>query len=155
MNGKRILVPLDVEQNSFDGLEFVSGLADEMVAQVTLLHVVTLNICPIEGRIYQELDGESRQRLEALSKFFLKGRDSRACVRFGKPHLEILAEAEATRAELIVMASPRPRRWRWAPSLSIVERVVQKAPCLTLVLPRNWKSHPEFSLNQAALCYLN
>jgi K+-transporting ATPase KdpC subunit len=37
MNGKRILVPVNLEQNSFDGLHFVRGLAGEMPVCATLL----------------------------------------------------------------------------------------------------------------------
>jgi hypothetical protein len=48
MNGQRILVPLDLEQDSLDRSEFGSGLAAEGPVRVRLLSIVTLNIYPVE-----------------------------------------------------------------------------------------------------------
>ena len=44
MNGKRILVPVDLENGSHDGLHFIQGLAAELPLCATLLYVVNLNI---------------------------------------------------------------------------------------------------------------
>ena len=139
MNGERILVPLSLEQGSFDGLEFVAGLAGEMPVCATLLYVNHLNISPPDRRVYDDLRRESEWRLRALAKLFFDGQLPHVCVRLGEPHEEILAEAEAGQAELIVMASPKSARRRWRLRPTTVEYVIRKAPCLTLVLPRTWK----------------
>jgi hypothetical protein len=64
-------------------------------------------------------------------------------VRVGRPHEEILAEADAELSELIIMASPKPACWKRLLGLGTVERVVRNARCPTLVLPRIWKITPE------------
>jgi nucleotide-binding universal stress UspA family protein len=143
MTGKRILVPLNLQQNSFDALEFVAGLSGEIPVCATLLYVVTLNISTPDRRLYDDLRRESEQRLQTLAGPFFGDRLHCTRVRVGRPSEEILAEAEETQCELIVMAGSTGqwRRWRLFPST--VERVVRDAPCLTLVLPRNWKLTPE------------
>jgi nucleotide-binding universal stress UspA family protein len=143
MNGKRILVPVNLEQNSVDALHFVAGFAGEIPICATLLCVVELNISALERRVYDELCRESERRLRALAKVFFEGEQPHVCVRVGKPHEEILAEAESEQAELIVMASPKSSRRRLQFQSTTLERVVRNASCLTLVLPRTWKITPE------------
>jgi nucleotide-binding universal stress UspA family protein len=143
MNGKRILAPVNLEQNSFDALHFVAGLAGEMAVCATLLYVAELNISAPERRVYDELCRENERRLRSLAKLFFDGEPPYVSVRVGKPHEEILAEAESGQAVLIVMASPKSSRAKWQFRPTTVERVVRKAPCLTLVLPRAWKITPE------------
>ena len=143
MNGRRILVPVNLDQSAFDALHFVAGLAGEMPVCATLLYVAELNISAPERRVYDELSRENERRLRSLAKLFFDGESPQVCVRLGKPHEEILAEAESGQAELIVMTSPKPSRAKWQIRRTTVERVVRKAPCLTLVLPRAWKTTPE------------
>jgi nucleotide-binding universal stress UspA family protein len=143
MIGKRILAPLNLEQSSFDTLEFVAGLAGEMHLCATLLYVVNLNISLLERRVCDDLCRENEQRLKSLAKLSFEGEIPNVCVRVGKPHEEIIAEAELGEAELIVMASPKSRRSKWRLRLTTVEHVVRNAPCLTLVLPRSWKITPQ------------
>ena len=143
MIGKRILVPVDLEQDSFDGIKFVASLASEMPVSATLLHVVNLNInCP-DRRVYDDLGLENQQRLRALGKLFFGGQMPEGRVRFGKPHEEILAEAQASQADLIVMGSPKSPRKKWRFRPTTLERVIRAAPCLILALPRVWKITPE------------
>ena len=142
MKGKRILVPIDLEQNSFDGLEFVAGLAAETPVFATLLYVVNLNVSPMDRRVRDDLCRENEWRLREAAKAFFNNQLPHIRVRLGKPHEEILAEAAEGRAELIVMATPRTTRQKWRFGQTTVERVVRDAPCLTLVLPRIWKITP-------------
>jgi nucleotide-binding universal stress UspA family protein len=141
--GKRILVPVDLEQDSFDGIKFVASLAGERSVCATLLHVVNLNITAPDRRVYEDLRREKQQRLQALAKLFFNGSMPEERVRFGKPHEEILAEAEASQAEMIVMGSPKSARKKWRFRPTTLERVIRAAPCLILALPRVWKITPE------------
>jgi nucleotide-binding universal stress UspA family protein len=143
INGKRILAPVNLEQNSADALHFVAGLSAEMPVAATLLYVVRLNISTAERRVYDDLCRENERRLRAMAKLFFEGALPHVCVRIGKPHEEIVAEAQASQSELIVMSSSRAPRQRWWLRPTTVERVVRFAPCLTLVLPRTWKIAPE------------
>lgn len=144
MIGKSILVPVDIEEPSCDGLQFVAGLASQIPVYATLLSVVTLNVSPLDRRVYDELCREAEQRLRILADLFLDGQCPRLCVRVGKPHQEILAEAQARHAELIVLAGSKPSRSRWRfASTTTIDRVVREAPCPTLVLPRTPKISPQ------------
>jgi nucleotide-binding universal stress UspA family protein len=111
---------------------------------VTLLNVVNLNIVMLEPRIYDEICAENEVVLKKLAKLFFGDNPSvQINVRVGRPHEEIVAEANAELSELILMASPKLPRWKRFLGLGTVERVVRSAPCPTLVLPRVWKIMPE------------
>jgi nucleotide-binding universal stress UspA family protein len=144
MNGKRILIPVNLLKGSFDALQFAQGLADEVPIHLTLLNVVNLNVVQLESRIYDEVCAESEAALEKLAKhFFGDSLSVHINVRVGRPHEEIVAEAGAESSELIIMAGPKPSRWKRLLGLGTIERVVRSAPCPTLVLPRAWKITPE------------
>ncbi len=144
MNDKRILIPVNLPKGPFDALQFAQGLADEVPVHVTLLNVVNLNVVRVEGRIYNEVCAESEATLKKLAKHFFSDSPSvRINVRVGRPHEEIVAEASAELSELIILASPKPARWKRFLGSGTVERVVRNAPCPTLVLPRVWKITPE------------
>jgi nucleotide-binding universal stress UspA family protein len=144
MNSKRILIPVNLLKGSFDELQFAQGLANEVPIHVTLLNVVNLNVVRLESRIYNEVCAESEAALKKLAKHFFGDSPSvRINVRVGQPHEEIVAEADAELSELIIMASPKPSRWKRFLGLGTVERVVRNARCPTLVLPRIWKIAPE------------
>jgi nucleotide-binding universal stress UspA family protein len=144
MNSKRILIPVNLLKGSFDELQFAQGLADEVPIRVTLLNVVNLNVVRLESRIYNEVCAESEAALKKLAGHFFGDSPSvRINVRVGQPHEEIVAEADAELSELIIMASPKPSRWKRFLGLGTVERVVRNARCPTLVLPRVWKITPE------------
>ena len=144
MNSKRILVPVNLPKSSFNSLLFAQGLANEVPIHLTLLNVVNLNVSRLESRIYNEVCAESEAALKKLAELFFGDSPSvRINVRVGRPHEEILAEADAELSELIIMASPKPACWKRILSLGTVERVVRNARCPTLVLPRIWKITPE------------
>jgi len=144
MNGKHILIPVNLLKGSFDELQFAHGLANEVPIHVTLLNVVNLNVVQLESRVYDEVCAENEAALKKLTKhFFRESPAVRVNVRVGRPHQEIAAEAEAELSELIIMASPKPSRWKRFLGLGTIERVVRNTPCPTLVLPRVWKITPE------------
>lgn len=144
MHAKRILVPVSLQRGDADALRFIENLSRDVPVHATLLHVVNLNIFGLEPRVLNELRHENEQRLRALARLFFEVvRLPQLRVRVGRPHEEILAEAEEEHAELIVMASPKACRPRWRFSPATVERIVRNAPCPTLVLPRVWRITPQ------------
>lgn len=141
MNRSRsdILVPVNLEKDSLEGLKFAAHVAKEMSLHATLLHVVELNIFPLDRRVYEEVCLESERRLENIADL-LPENLREVCVRIGKPHEEIVAAARDLGAELIVMSAPKNNH-RWRPfSSTNVERVVRHAPCMTLVISEPWKA---------------
>ena len=143
--GKSILVPVDLEkaEHSCDALQFVGGMAGELSVHVTVLYVANLNVVAVARRVHDELRANWEKRLETLARQFLEDCATRRIrVRAGKPHEQIIAEAEQESSELIVLSRPRPSRWDWFRPRT-AERVVRAAPCLTLTLPRVWNITPE------------
>jgi nucleotide-binding universal stress UspA family protein len=134
MNRSDILVPLNLENDSLEGLKFAAQVAGEMSLHTTLLHVVELNIFPLDRRVYDELCFEYRQKLQKLANRFPES-TPRLCVRIGKPHEEIVVEARDSGVELIVMDASRTHRRHWPFRSNTVGRVVRNAPCRTLVMP--------------------
>ncbi len=136
MQPKRLLVPVDLSSSSFDALLFARHLAMELSVQVTLLNVVNLNVPIPEGRVYNELFWEARDGLRKLGERFFCGNPAvKLRVRLGRPHEQIIAEADAERSELIIMTGPKPKRWAWLFGRGTVGRVMRTAPCPTLVMP--------------------
>lgn len=138
MTSNDILVPVNLEKYSREGLEFAASVSAELPVRTTLLYVVELNIFPYSRRVYDELCREYLLRLQTLAQCAFN-KEPRLCVRIGKPHEQILAQASESGAELIVMAISKTPRPKWRFGQTTIERVVRDAPCLTLVLSDSWK----------------
>jgi nucleotide-binding universal stress UspA family protein len=133
MKPERILLPLDIRACPLEVFPVVNGLANHPGATVILLHVVKLNIAAPEKGVYEALGSDALWHLERLARKCLRpGVTTTTCVRFGRPAEEILAEAAASKVDLIVLASKLPSFWRclFAPLVPrVVERVVREASC--------------------------
>ncbi len=135
MRNKHILVPLDLVRGPASALVFVQQLAAETPLCVTLLHVVDLNIFPPQSSVNEQLCAESEAALRRLGKLFFGAEQHvRIVVRAGRPADEIVAEAKAAEADLIVMCGPKSRRLRLL-RRGTTQRVLKSALCPTLVLP--------------------
>jgi nucleotide-binding universal stress UspA family protein len=112
---KRMLVALDRVPESEDVVPLVGDAARSGGATVRLLHVAPVpeQVVDEAGRVLAYSDQEGA-RLEAAALDFLRTVEARlegtaveSAVRFGAPAEEIVAEAEAFGADLIVLVSPR------------------------------------------------
>ena len=139
MNRSDILVPVNLEKDSLEGLKFAAHVVDETSMRATLLHVVELNIFALDRRVYDDVCLEYQRRLENIAGCSPEN-FRRLCVRIGKPHEEILAEARDSGAELIVMGSPKNKPRRLPFRLTNVERVVRDASCQVLVISEPWRT---------------
>jgi nucleotide-binding universal stress UspA family protein len=136
MNSKRILIPLDLRRSTSETLLYLQQAAPESPFCATLLYVVELNIATPDNHLYQEICAESEAALRNLAVSFLGHENAaRVSVRIGRADEQILAEASASQSELIILTSSKLRRWSHPFRSRTVERVVQLAPCPTLVLP--------------------
>jgi nucleotide-binding universal stress UspA family protein len=141
MSVKNILVPLDLLHGKTDTLLYVQQMAAHGPLSVTLLSVVELSILHPDESIYENLCQEAQFSLAKLSRiFFGHEQATRLCVRPGRPDEEIISEAVASNAELILMSGARPRPWHQFFRSHTVDRVVKNAPCPTLVLPSTWQN---------------
>lgn len=110
---KRILVPLDTSQLAESVLPFVADAARGSGATVRLLHVAPTPEARVgkDGRVIAYADQEL-ERLQAegmdylqTAELHLEGVPVECVVRFGEPVGEILREAEAFGADLIVVTT--------------------------------------------------
>jgi nucleotide-binding universal stress UspA family protein len=110
---KRILVPLDRSAASEAMLPIVADIARNVGSTVRLLNVqpVPAAVIADNGRVVAYRDQEMA-RFEAMGQMYLQGVEAaldgipvERVVRFGEAAEEILVEADAWDAELIVMAS--------------------------------------------------
>jgi nucleotide-binding universal stress UspA family protein len=118
MMAKRILVPLDLSEQSEAVLPLVADLARGAGATVRLLHVTPYahtRFSEDNRVIYYAHELEERRTREAEVELrqlasLLDGIDVEQRVRIGDPRKEILREADAFNADAIIL---RAARWRW------------------------------------------
>lgn len=118
MMAKRILVPLDGSESAEAAAALAADLARGSGGDVRLLqvHPVPEHRVSDSGRVVAYADQEM-ERLSAEGRDYLETVETRlgavpaeSVVRFGKPEREILVEAEAFDADLIVLTTSR-RSW--------------------------------------------
>jgi len=140
MNIKRILIPLDLIRSPCDCLIFAQNMAADRPVCVTLLYVLNLNIVPPTPQIYDELCAESEGALRKLARFFFGSElAARVVVRMGTPYKEIVAEAKKESADLIILSAPKRRTWKQLLRLGTTQKIIDAAPCPSVVLPRGQK----------------
>ena len=137
---KRILVALDRTPESEAVLPIVADIARSAGSTVRLLNVqpVPEAVVAEYGRVVAYQDQEM-ERVEASGELYLEGAEAtlhgvpaERVVRFGKPAEEILTEADAWDADLIVMATPAPGWLPWRGG-RVTRAVSRRAPVPVLV----------------------
>ncbi len=135
-----ILVPVDLSE-----LEVVRPALDKALALAGMtgasLHVVYVrSILPVTFMEYvppsfdEEQQGDAEKKLEELVASLPIARDKvTAAVRMGSVYNEVLAEAEKTKTDLIVVGSHRPAMSTYLLG-SNAATIVRHAPCSVLVV---------------------
>ncbi|MBI3047639.1 MAG: universal stress protein [Acidobacteria bacterium] len=135
----QVLCPVDFSDFSRRSLDHASALARWYGARLTLLHVfvnrpaVDLPPTPMTDGERQRLTSDLR-RLAAHVPFEVP-LDLRV-TEAGDIHREILIQAEMVSADLIVLGTHGRSGFERLVLGSVAERVVRKAPCPTMVVPR-------------------
>jgi nucleotide-binding universal stress UspA family protein len=143
---RKILVPTDPGHLPIEVFELVNDLAQGTWVTAILLRVITLNIVAAENRVFEELGREAYCQLQELARQHLRpGIPILLRVRLGDPVKEILAQARADHADLIVLpgfAQPAGKSygflWRRQPAAtlsSLASRITCQAPCDVMVVP--------------------
>jgi nucleotide-binding universal stress UspA family protein len=146
----RILCSIDFSNPSLAALEWTWSLAQESRAAVTLLHVIEWpweeppaphldELPPLEARKLADfrrvLETTSRAKLESLVPLNVGDRvQSTSLIRHGRAHREVLAEAAACQADLIVMGVHGRNVIDLSLFGSTTNRVVRAAPCPVLTV---------------------
>ncbi|OLB51805.1 MAG: hypothetical protein AUH99_06655 [Candidatus Rokubacteria bacterium 13_2_20CM_2_70_11] len=139
---KRILVPLSGREGAEAVLALVADAGRNGGATVRLLRVAAyprMRTGP-DGRVIAYVDQETN-RLEGESQRYLRDVEARLDgvaverrVAFGDPADEIVREAEAFDADLIAMATPRPRWLTRRLSGKVARRVFRRASAPVMLL---------------------
>jgi nucleotide-binding universal stress UspA family protein len=130
---KRVLVPLDETVEAEGVVDLVADLAKGGGASVRLLHVAPVpdNVVS-DGKIVAYADQEGA-RLESEGMDYLRAIEARlgvpaeCVVRFGEPVREILTEADAFGADLVVMSTKAASGLSRVVLGSVAELVLRKA----------------------------
>ncbi len=141
---RTILVPLDRSEIAESVLPAAATLAGARGATLRLLHVA-----PEPGAVTQDgaviaYENQEADRLRAEAEDYLLGAAASVpgvpvdpVVRFGNPAREILAEAEASGADLIALATHGHGGLRRLVMGSVAAAVTREAPCeVLMVRPR-------------------
>ena len=140
---KRILWATDLSPTSEGAGRYVLPLAEMFSAEVFLLHVVSAAQLvgapdmpvPLPGEwLEAELAARDRDLASREKEIEATGATARRKVTVGAPAATILAEAEAERADLIVMGTHGRRGLPHVLLGSVAEAVIRKAPCPVLVV---------------------
>lgn len=137
MMAKRILVPLDGSEPAETAATLAADLARGSGGDVRLLqvHPVPEHRVNSDGRVVAYADQEM-ERLAAEGRDYLETVEARlgsvpahSVVRFGEPDREILVEAEAFDADLIVLTAAQRGGWlrRFTPA-GLGERLLHASP---------------------------
>jgi nucleotide-binding universal stress UspA family protein len=153
MKPERILVPIDTTKCRPEVFSRVNAFAGRPEVTVILLHVLNLNIMAPENRIYEELAQIALGHLERLAREYMQpGVSVLYHVRTGAPVKEILAEAQAEGADLMILSTSggsgrKPNNSSFWKRLfatlfpGMGQRLAQVSPCPLLVM------HAETSFN--------
>ena len=140
---QHILVPIDFSIHSKNALRYALLLAEQFGATLHLIYVVEPTIYPADlgfGQVaLPEVEGELRERGHDELKTIIEqeiGERVKATfsVRTGKPHQEILLEAEERHADLIVVATHGHTGLEQILFGSTAMRIVRLAKCPVLTL---------------------
>lgn len=140
---QRILVPIDFSVHSKNALRYAITFAEQFGASLHLIYVVEPTIYPADlgfGQVVMpDVEEELRERgfdeLKALVAREIGARvKATSAVRTGKPHQEILVEADEQKADLIVVASHGHTGVEQILFGSTAMRIVRLAKCPVLTV---------------------
>jgi nucleotide-binding universal stress UspA family protein len=138
---KKILCPVDFSEPSFEGLKVAKELAQTYSAELILINVVQpvqAVAAPGVPAIYsvKELAEAARKSFEEVVENRVpKGVTVRTKVVEGQPADEIVREAQAENADIIVTATHGWTGWRRYIFGSVAEKVVRLSTCPVLTVP--------------------
>lgn len=136
---KKILVPVDLADPD------LFAEAVKVATEMARLHGATLRlvtvIAPVQPSVahllppgtHERILGETNAKLEKLASECGLGENASAITKEGSVYHEVLDEAAASGADLIVMGSHRPEMSTYLLG-SNAARIVRHAPCSVMVL---------------------
>src|SRR5580700_10112192 len=110
---RRILNPIDFDENSMEAVEVAAGFARQNDGTVILLHVIPafpIPRGPLDDAtgglaIHTIAEDQARAKLEAIARKYLQGVENRLLILLGNPAASILSVAADLMADVVVMAT--------------------------------------------------
>jgi nucleotide-binding universal stress UspA family protein len=134
-----ILAPVDFSEPSNHALKIAAGLAEELGARLTILHVIHMPACyPMDTLLdIEDLLNSGRNSMEQVSHGLASALIREKRVQFGKLEIseEIVEAAYALPADLLVLGTHAYGGVARILHRNIAERVIQHAPCPVLAVP--------------------
>lgn len=145
---KKILAPTDFTEISKAGIRYALEMAREASAEVVVYHAIEVGgewkDNPPKVTAYHDMLKESRQLLDKfITDNFADCIDLvevRYSVEFGTPHKNIVEKAAEEGVDMIVMSTHGRTGVEHFILGSIAEKVVARAPCPVLIVPRHDRS---------------
>lgn len=140
---RHILVPIDFSAYSKNALRYAIPMAEQYGATLHLVYVIEPTIYPADlgfGQVVipgveEELRSKSKAQLDNLIATEIGSRvRAEAAVRTGKPHQEILREAEEKNIDLIIVATHGHTGVEQILFGSTAMRIVRLAKCPVLTV---------------------
>ena len=135
---KRILCPVDFDDNSLHAVEEASALARGGIGRLFLLHVIQINPLATEGFVLAELyasqEKYAREKLDQIKQERLAGVECEILIERGNPADVILAMEKSLAPDLVVMATHGRKGFTLLVLGSVAEKVVRESitPVLTV-----------------------
>jgi universal stress protein A len=134
-----ILVPTDFSDKSGKALKYAMQLVKLFGAQITLLHVVEpiqpdFDVFPMALNQQQTVKAAEVELKRFASRLVGKPAGMRYLVRLGKPYYQVAEAAQASNADLIIIATHGRTGLKHILLGSTAERVVRHAPCPVLTV---------------------
>ena len=130
---KRILNPIDFDDNSMAAVELAAKLARQNDGTAFLLHVVPLPVqldhMPVYVDIYREQEALAKEKLQAVTREHLQGVKFEILVQGGDPAGMILGIERRLAIDAIVMATHGRQGFSRVFLGSIAEVVLREASC--------------------------
>jgi len=130
---KRILNPIDFDENSLRAVEVAAEFARQNDGTVFLFHVVPVIVqptgLPTYVDVYKAQEETARQKLDEIAHKQLRGVKYQLFTHMGDPAAAILRAATRLAADAIVMATHGRRGFSRVFLGSVAEVVLREAPC--------------------------
>jgi len=137
---RRILSPVDFDDNSLAALEMAAQIARQNDGTVLLFHVVPMVIAPTGMPLYVDIykgqEETAKEKLRQMAAKRLQGIKYELLTHLGEPAGAIIRTAKRAAADMIVMATHGRRGFSRVMLGSVAEMVLREAPCPVLCVRR-------------------
>ena len=137
---RRILSPVDFDDNSLAALEVSAQVARQNDGTVLLFHVVPMMIAPTAMPVYIDIykgqEETAKEKLRQMAAKHLQGIKYELLTHVGEPAGAIIRTAKRSAADVIVMATHGRRGFSRVMLGSIAEMVLRESPCPVLGVRR-------------------